>query len=157
MPSSTSNNTPNIPKVHCPNCGVESKEKKIYAYGSPIVKCHKCQVEYYDDRFHEIALDGIRPEDQTTIREAITIIGVGIIIGAASLGFNWLTSTYLGRIWIIFVFGVIFGVLAILYGIYKTFAILTGAEKRRWERLTAESKQRVSDPAYIMRLQDIER
>lgn len=151
-----SSNDANNNKVRCPHCGAESREKKLYAYGSPFVKCHKCKAEYYDGRFHEIALSGIREGDMTTMREAVNIIVVGAIIAGVSFGFAWLTSMLLGRIWIIAIMGVIFGVIALVYGIIKTISVATGAEQRKWDRLTLESQQRVGDLSYMMRLKEFD-
>ena len=47
--------------ITCPKCGAEiRKEMPGYAffrYGSPFRKCSKCGKEYYDDGYHEMALE----------------------------------------------------------------------------------------------------
>lgn len=47
--------------ITCPKCGAEFRWEKpghaFFRYGSPFRKCSKCGQEYYDDCYHEMALE----------------------------------------------------------------------------------------------------
>ena len=47
--------------IKCPKCGAEIRREEmgraLFRYGSPFRKCLKCGTEYYDDSFHEMALE----------------------------------------------------------------------------------------------------
>ena len=47
---------------NCPKCGKKNREAcNAWVYGSPIRNCKACNQEYFDNRWREIAIEGVEP------------------------------------------------------------------------------------------------
>lgn len=141
-------------EFNCSGCG-----KKLFDYDpvthfrrfkSPVKECPKCGRKYADPRCHEIALEGL-PKDIFSVKAHIFLIVLGAIvlcweatlIGKSELsGIQWLMPGVI----------VLIGVILLVGGMVEVISILTGIKKKKYDRLTEESKERLKnrDYAYIL-------
>lgn len=138
-------------KKKCPACGAvievrtyphyPSEEERI-RYGSPIIKCEKCNEEFIDIDYHEIALEGVRDIDRSVVRSHGIIFGlmgvVGIII---SLIVNMPSGAVIS---------------AGIYG-FPLLIEVVSYKKRQYnlDMETIESKKRLCNPLYAVTLKKI--
>ena len=143
--------------IKCPSCkkNLGAVEQTEYLYGSPIKVCPKCKAPYFDARFHEIAVEGIRKEDVCDDEEFLAKkrkSGRNTILGG--LGVMVLFFVILAAGWIFYFFPVL-SVLLIIGG-FKTINETKPAaiEKKRaeLEREKVLSEQRLRDPQYVQQL-----
>ena len=123
-----------IPVFKCPHCGHNlGYAVDAHMYGSPARECPNCKKMYLDNRYHEIALEGIRRQDidpteadkqshRKSGRNAI-LLGVGML----ALFFLILFTG-----WIVFPLP-IFGVISIIGGI----AAMKGDSQKELEKTRA--------------------
>ena len=133
----------------CPACN-QPYEKNFYSgkpkdeekirYGSPIKVCKYCGKEFIDSDYKEIALEGVpNKEDYQRFTKGTILYTVLSFVMAY---FSWLFD---------------FSVLPIIFialGVIIIGSDIISYEKRlkHLEKETAASKERLSDPAYAMRL-----
>ena len=72
-----------VTRGNCPHC-----KRKLFNYNpgswryeSPIRTCIKCKKKYVDTRYHEIVIDGIRP-DALSVDAAATGVLIGTVFAA---------------------------------------------------------------------------
>ena len=142
----------------CPACGKKlfSYELREQKYGKIVNKCKKCGADYIDPRYHELAIDGI-PQAEFSYVSYVLMIAVGAFL-------LWRASSYLGvkqlgvpneMQWVMPGLFFILGIASIVFAIIGMISIKTGAKKRKFEKLLAESKERMRDPSYIYTLQKL--
>ncbi len=131
-----------IRRKMCPNC------KKVLAvndsahYGSPLRQCGHCGKTYKDTDYREIAVEGIRPNDDKVLAPGLLVIA---LIGLGIWVYDLIRNEY-G----IEVFLIVFFVLIPLYH------VLTA--KRRLKKLceeTVQSENRLKNPAYALLLKNM--
>ena len=133
----------------CPACnqpyeknfysGKPNKEEKI-PYGSPIKVCKYCKKEFIDSDYKEIALEGVPNKEDYNRFTKGTILYT--LLSFAMAYFAWL-----------FYFGILPFVFIAL-GIIIIGSDLLSYTKRQkhLESEISESKKRLEDPAYALRL-----
>lgn len=143
----------------CPHCGHPlGPSENAYFYGSPFRVCNKCKQTYVDNRYHEIALEGIRPQDITPTegekknrqKDGMKKLWIGIGLCAA-----FVLILFTG--WIVFPLPII-GVGMIVSGVkVMKGAGAKGIEKTKRALALEEqqSRQRMQDPAYVEKLRSI--
>ena len=145
-----------VPVFRCPHCNHDlGFAMNAHLYGSPLRQCEKCKKTYVDNRYHEIAIEGIRQEDinpsdadKKNHKQSglfALLLGVGLIVVfllVLGTGFAIIPLP-------------IFGVLSIIGGI----SAMTGDNKRSLEKtrkaLEIERQQsmlRMQDPHYVAQL-----
>lgn len=139
----------------CPECGrkffyYDSRQRY---YGSPVRTCKKCNSQYLDLRYHEIAVDGI-PESELSRKPMIILMIFGALIlyrGIYLTGYRQLGMGDYGQ-WIMPVLFIIMGIVMITVGIIEIIMISTGRKMMKYERLKRESEERMSDRSYAWTL-----
>lgn len=145
-----------IPTFRCPHCNNDlGFAMDAYLYGSPLRQCNKCKKTYVDNRYHEIAIEGIRQEDinpteadkQSHKKSGSKAIWIGV-------GMIALFVIILFTGWIVFPLP-IFGVISIISGI----SAKKGDSKKELEKtrkaLEIERQQsilRMQNPQYVEQL-----
>ena len=141
----------------CPHCG--KKLGKIdpdeYLYGSPLQVCPGCKSEYFDARYHEIAVDGMRETDVSLDGAFLSKKrknGMWTILGGIGVMVLFIVMCIVG---VVFYFFPIISILLIVNGI-KTIKSTNkdGIEKRRQElaREAQRSQERMQDSEYVEKL-----
>lgn len=137
----------------CPYCGTKifPYAAEEWLYGSPIRTCKKCSKNYVDNRYHEIAVEGIAPN---TLSAKRNIIGIFIFLGIFLIAFlihyyemhfqNYYHPLYYG----------IMGIAAvgIIIMIVDLIRIISGAKAKKLEKLRGESVKRLQDKNYAQEL-----
>ena len=139
----------------CPECGrkffyYDSRQRY---YGSPVRTCKKCNSQYLDLRYHEIAVEGI-PESELSRKPMIILMIFGALIlyrGIYLTGYRQLGMGDYGQ-WIMPVLFIIMGIVMITVGIIEIILISTGRKMMKYERLKRESEERMSDRSYAWTL-----
>ncbi|MGN0583645.1 MAG: hypothetical protein ACI4KB_13180 [Oscillospiraceae bacterium] len=139
----------------CPECGrkffyYDSRQRY---YGSPVRTCKKCNSQYLDLRYHEIAVEGI-PESELSRKPMIILMIFGALIlyrGIYLTGYRQLGMGDYGQ-WIMPVLFIIMGIVMITVGIIEIIMISTGRKMMKYERLKRESEERMSDRSYAWTL-----
>ena len=148
-----------VPTFKCPHCGNNlGTAVNAHLYGSPFRVCNKCKNSYVDNRYHEIAIEGIRQVDinpteadkQAHRKSGLKAIWIG-------LGMIALFIIILFTGWIVFPLP-IFGVISIIGGI----GAMKGDSKKELEKtrnaLEIERQQsmlRMQNPQYVEQLRAI--
>ncbi|MCR4946143.1 MAG: hypothetical protein K5929_04270 [Lachnospiraceae bacterium] len=139
----------------CPSCGkklfsYETRERK---FGEIIKKCQKCGADYADPRYHELAIDGI-PDDEFGYLQYVVVIVVGAFF--IWRGLHLFSTRQLGvpgeLQWLMPSAFIILGIAAIICALVSMISILTGAKRRKFEKMLAESKQRLKNSSYVYNL-----
>lgn len=142
-------------ELRCSNCGkkllrYEQNERK---YKSPVAACKKCGHEYIDPRCQEIAVIGI-PDAEFHISRRVLLLVIGGLI--AWRGWRLLGMRQLGVAssmqWLLPAAIFLLGAAFILGAVIDSISILTGRKRKKFERLSAESAERMSNPAYVEKL-----
>ena len=144
----------------CPHCGTQidsgyNSGQKAYLYGSPVRQCSKCKKEYYDDRYHEIAIEGIRPEDtafdeeskKSAAKSANTLLVIGIVFMIA-----FFVGFALGRIYFLLP---VFGIGLIWFSFEQRKENTDKGHAEKMAKLAKEeqaSYERIKDPEYVKKL-----
>ncbi len=141
-----------ITEGKCPFCGYQSFicNKQAYYYGSPIQTCKKCDHQYIDKRYHEIAIEGIRYADRASIIPVVIIwiLGGFLIYRSFCLFGSYHRSGTLPQNDILAVLFFIIGVLFIIGGIIELIRTLTGTKQRKTDTLRQESEERMQNRVY---------
>lgn len=139
---------------YCPYCGAKILfyYESEWRYGSPVRNCKKCGEKYVDERYHEIAVEGIRP-NALSIRWNGTglLIMLGIFLIAFLIHFYEVSheSTYSLE----FCGLMVAALICILFFIIDSIRILTGAKAKKLERLREESVKRLRNWGYAKELE----
>ncbi|MBD5541560.1 MAG: hypothetical protein HDR00_10305 [Lachnospiraceae bacterium] len=138
---------------HCPHCGakIPSYQEKTWIYGSPLRTCRKCKNRYIDIRFHEIALEGVRPCD-VSAGPPLSMALMGFIVAAISTGLLYYEFHYSDSYHIILLFLAPVGVGMIFCGIVDAIRAKLGLKAKKMEKLRKESVERLSDKNYAHEL-----
>lgn len=145
--------------LRCKNCGkklLTYSQASIQRYKSPVKSCKKCGTRYADPRCHEIAVEGI-PPDTFSISSYVIIMIIGALIlyrgihlfGTYQLGVPDETQ------WLLPFLFVISGVIMAVAGIVEIILIKTGRKAVKYDKLRAESENRLRDKNYVYILQDL--
>lgn len=145
--------------IQCSKCG-----KKLLSYDppgfirykSPVRQCPDCNTKYADPRCHEIAVEGI-PHDTFKISSYVVMIIFGALIlwrGIALFGMHTLGAPEETQ-WLLPTLITIFGVVLVIGGIVEIILIKTGWKQRKFEKLTRESEERLSNKSYAFILSDL--
>lgn len=143
--------------LKCPHCkkNLGNFDINDWRYGSPLKVCPKCKNVYFDSRYHEIAVEGVREVDVTMNEEflakkrksgRLTILGgVGVMV---------LFVLLLATGWIFYFFPVIS--IALIAGGIKTLKETNpDAIQRKRAELQFEEQQsqmRMQNPQYVAQL-----
>lgn len=133
----------------CPYCGagIFNYDEREWNYGSPIRICNKCGEKYIDERFHEIAIEGIAP-DALSVRKSVVAMLTGLFCVLASIVFTYMTGYYSLKS----VFIGIIGLIMVICMLIDIILIKSGAKEKRFARLREESVQRLRDRNYANEL-----
>lgn len=139
----------------CPNCNHlnEFPCNNVWRYGSPIVKCQKCQTEYLDNQFREVAIEGIAPRSSKASLYFFIglILLAGSLIHAAMVYFHSLTpGTYYYDKAIV---GSIIEGIASLPCFFMSICIKFGFQNTSSKKYMHESEERLKDPLYVQKLE----
>ena len=143
----------------CPHCGNNlGTAVDAYLYGSPFRVCNKCKNSYVDNRYHEIAIEGIRQEDiyptendKKSHRKSgwkSIWIGIGSIVLFVIILFTG---------WIVFPLPII-GFVSIIGGVRKMKSDTKKSLEKTRAALEIEKQQsflRLQDPLYVEKLRSI--
>lgn len=128
--------------VRCPHCNkyLGRRAKVEYRIGSPFLVCPYCEKEYVDSDYHEIAIEDYRPK--SSIGDMAKLLLVCIVCAIAVSGwslalFGWLCLA------------VLIVAIATLVEIIKQ---VSGIAQRKYEKQLEESKARMRNPAYALKL-----
>lgn len=142
-----------VTRGNCPHC-----KRKLFNYNpgswryeSPIRTCFKCKKKYVDTRYHEIVIDGIRP-DALSVDAAATGVLIGTVFAAICLGVTYWSISYDGSYYPMMVLLGIMGVIMMIGCMADFLIIITGVKKRRFDALREKSDQRLQDKNYAQEL-----
>lgn len=140
----------------CPFCRHRffAYNEQAYYYGSPVRTCKKCDHQYIDKRYHEIAIEGIRGTDRSSVVQLVVtwIVGGFFIYRAFHLFGTYHRSGTLPKNDILAVLFFIFGVLFIIGGIIELIRTLTGSKQQKMDTLRQESEERLQNRIYARTL-----
>ena len=138
----------------CPHCGKSIAITYMlneWKYGSPIKVCKKCNQEYIDKRYHEMAIDGFSPET-FDIKGTLSFLIFGVMSTIASIlitAFSlWLDSSYYPMV----IATGIMGILIVIGMICNLISIKTGIKQRRIEKKMLQSVERLQNKEYAHKL-----
>ena len=147
-----------LAKFSCPHCGknLGKREENDYFYDSPLRVCPSCKNTYFDSRYHEIAVEGIRPVDTCANEEFLAkkrkngrlkiLGGIGVMI---------LFVILIAVGWIFYFFPII-SITMIINGV-KTIKETKPEEMlKKQAELQVEarnSNERMQNPEYVQMLQ----
>lgn len=74
-------------RYNCPHCHQDlTKSDSNYLYGSPFRICPNCREPYFDKRYHEAAVTGVRSMDRWRVPPmAIINFTMGVLFGALAV------------------------------------------------------------------------
>lgn len=138
----------------CPHCGKSIAVNYMlneWKYGSPIKVCKKCNQEYIDKRYHEMAIDGLNPET-FDIKASLVFLTFGITCFVASILVTiftlWLDRSYYPMMIAIG----IMGILIVIGMLCNIIAIKFGLKQRRVEKKMLQSVERLQNKEYAYKL-----
>lgn len=138
----------------CPKCGAQQNEKcNAWVYGSPVRRCKKCGSEYFDNRWREVAIDGIDPRAKNPMFYLFAAVGFLIFTILCGLWLKHLADTQ-GYYPTKLLGCVILGIIGTVGSILVLLRNVTGYEQKENEKYLAESKARLSDPEYVKKLEE---
>lgn len=146
-------------ELRCKNCGkrlLKYSQASIQRYKSPVKNCKKCGTRYADPRCHEIAIEGI-PSDTFSISSYVIMMIIGALIFCRGIQ---LFGKYQIGIpneiqWILPCLFVIIGAVMVVGSIVEIILIKTGRKAVKYDKLRAESENRLSDKRYVYILKDL--
>ena len=140
---------------NCPYCKAKIffYYEEEWLYGSPIRTCKKCGKNYVDDRYHEIAVEGIGPN-------ALSIrwngIGMLILLGIFLIAFLIHFYEVSHKTFSLEPCGImVIALICILFFIIDSIRILTGAKAKKLEKLRRESVKRLRNWSYAKELEEL--
>ena len=144
-----------VNQLICPHCNNNlGAAVDAYIYGSPLRQCGRCKAPYLDHRYHEIALEGIRPEDlHPSAAPVQDNLGSGkaILIGVGILAL-FVVILFFG--WIVFPLPII-GIIFIVRGINAKKDTAKVGRGKNLQALKMEKQQsyaRMQNPDYVKQL-----
>ena len=142
--------------IFCQGCGkkVESFVVGDYRYGSPLKACPKCNREYINPVFHEIETDGISP-DAFDVKKLLIVLLIGVVFFIIGAVMHYIEVTTLDYYHTVYIAIMAISAIIILFVTGNIFLIKTGLKAKRNERKRQESIQRMSNPAYALRLREL--
>ncbi|MDE5764102.1 MAG: hypothetical protein K2I00_03960 [Ruminococcus sp.] len=145
--------------LYCSECRkklLKYDNTRIRKYESPLKKCRKCHTEYIDPRCHELAVEGI-PSDVFSISQYIFLIVFGALI--LWRGFYLLNRVQIGvpseTQWLMPAVIILFGIICTVGGIAEIISVKTGLKTKKYDRLYTESQERLKNPDYVNKLQNL--
>lgn len=102
-------------------------------------------------RYHEIVIDGIRQNALSADEAAIGVLG-GTVLAAIFFGITYFTMKLDGSYYPMAVLLGVAGVIIMIVSIVDFLRIITGAKKRRFDKLQIKSDQRLQDKNYAQEL-----
>ena len=137
---------------NCPKCGKNNREScNAWVYGSPIRNCKGCNAEYFDNRWREIAAEGVEPATKSPKLYLLATIG-------------FLAFTILCAIWLVTdiktqgsypvkLLGCVFaGAIGTVGCLVIFLRIVSGYEDKQNQKYYEESIRRLNDKAYVQKL-----
>ena len=139
----------------CPHCGadIEGTYKNIYIYGSPIRICKKCKKQYLNRHYHEIAIDGIRPDDLSTKGNGKMIL-LSLVASIALIALNIATYS-MGRIFKALALAAFIAVVLFFGLIIETLKVKSGKKAKEFEKKRQESCRRLQNREYALLLSQL--
>ena len=137
---------------NCPKCSKNNREScNAWVYGSPIRNCKYCNSEYYDNRWRELALEGVEPATKNPKLYLIATLGFLVFTIACAI---WLVTSInsTGGFPIKLVGCVFVGAIGTIGCFVIFLRIVLGYEDKQNQKYYAESLERVKDKAYIEKL-----
>ena len=146
-------------ELRCKNCGKKLLTYEPYErkYGSPLRSCKKCNQEYIDPRYHELAVTGI-PEREFKLPTMVVMLVIGVLItwrGVYLFGMRGLDALSETLPWLLPAVILFMGIVLVIGSIVESIRIISGSKRRKYERLLEESKSRLLDENYINKLQEL--
>ena len=143
---------------YCPNCNYlnEFPCNNVWRYGSPIVKCQKCQSEYLDDQFREVAIEGIAPKSSKASLYfflGLVFLALSLIEAAIAVMIYFHTLTPGINHYEKAIIGSIIGGIASLPCFFMSLRIKFGFQNNSNEKYIQESEERLKDPIYVQKLE----
>lgn len=145
-------------EFRCPSCGKKLFDyyPRVRKYGKIIRTCKKCRADFLDPRYHEMAIDGIL-EEEFAMGPYIFMIILGALI--AWRGYYLFGVHQLGTPdevqWLMPTLFMVLGIGFILGAIISIILIKTGVKSKKFDRLYAESKERLRDVNYLKALKNL--
>lgn len=141
---------------NCPYCRTKILfyYENEWLYGSPVRTCKKCGERYVDERYHEIAVEGVAPGTLSAKLDGIGMLVMsGIFLIAFLIHFYEVSnnSAYSLEPCVIMVIAL----LGILIFIIDSVRILTGAKAKKLAKLGRESEQRLQNWSYAKELEEL--
>lgn len=146
-------------EIRCKGCGkrlLKYSKTSARKYKSPVKSCSKCGMRYADPRCHEIAIEGI-PSDTFRISSYIFLAVAGALIlyrGIYLFGMHQMGTPETMQ-WLLPTLFTVIGCIMLLGGLTECILIVTGIKRRRFDKLTKESEQRLADKGYVYLLQEL--
>lgn len=139
----------------CPYCGrkIFNYDQRQWFYGSPIITCKKCGESYLDERYHEIAVEGIAP-DAMDLKESLSlmIFGFAVFVIALALAMPSLMAGHLPTKPLLFA---VCGFCVTVFMLIDVIRIKTGLKEKRFAQLRIESEQRLKSGRYAAQLKEL--
>lgn len=143
---------------HCKICGKKlfSYEVNQRMYKSPLCTCKYCGTEYIDPRCQELAVTGIPAQELKPVRSVIFCV-LGLLIGWRGYYLFGMRTIGLpeNMQWFLPSVLLLLGGIMVIAGIVDFVRIITGAKKKKLEKMLEESKLRLQDEAYVMKLKQL--
>lgn len=140
---------------HCPKCGKKQPAPdNRWCYGSPIKQCPECGMEYFDERYREIAISGYIP-GALSLKKAVKTAAVGAVFVLLAVLMYFYETRTSGRYHVILIVIGIAGAAIILLGLIDFFEIFSGVKQKKLERFKAESEERLKNSEYVEKLAEL--
>ena len=136
----------------CPKCGKNNREGcNAWVYGSPIRNCKGCNSEYFDNRWREIAAEGVEP----ATKNPKLYLGASLVFLVFTIAcIIWLLADIKasGRYPIKLVGCVFVGALGTIGCFVVFLRIVLGYEEKQNKKYYDESLQRLKNKEYVQKL-----
>lgn len=137
---------------NCPKCGKKNTEAcNAWVYGSPIRNCKACNQEYFDNRWREIALEGVEPATKNPKFYLIATIACLVFTVACVI---WLIADVrmMGSYPIKLAGCIFVGAIGTIGCFVIFLRIILGYEEKQNQKYYNESLQRMNDKSYVEKL-----
>lgn len=136
----------------CPKCGKLNHEScNAWVYGSPIRYCKKCGAEYFDNRWRELAIDGIAPGSKNA-KFYLGATAACLLFAIATGAWLFYDIKYTGGYPIKLLGCCLLGIIGVIACFVVFIRIVTGYEDRHNKVFLEESEKRLQDKAYVQKL-----
>lgn len=137
---------------NCPACGQKNRDScNAWGYGSPVRYCKKCQAEFFDNRWREVAIDGFDPRSMNSGLYLKGTIG-SAVFAAVMAGYVAISIKTRGSYSIRAAGCIALGVIASVMCLIVYIRIKSGYEEKDQAHFLEESRDRLRDPAYVQKL-----